>query len=85
MRWGAIGAIMALIACWFLMFAVKSAQTHLTRPLDLFAGWIDSHLDIKLIPHEDIGAACLWLSIYFLILGFVPASVAGMFVRRHRL
>ena len=84
MCWGLVGAGFALVVCWFLMFTVKSSQPALTYPLERFASWLDSRLGVRLIPHEDIGAAFVWLSGYFLLLGFLPASVAGMLVRRHK-
>jgi hypothetical protein len=84
MHWGLVGAGIALVVCWCLMFTVKSAQPVLTLPLDRFMGWLDSRFGVRLVPHEDIGAAFLWLSVYFLILGFIPASVAALLVRRHR-
>ena len=83
-RWGLVGAGIALVVCWFLMFTAKGVQPVLTFPLDQLVGWLDSHLGVALIPHEDIGAAFLWLSLYFLMLGFLPASIAGIVVRRHR-
>ena len=84
MRWGLVGAGIALVVCWFLMFTVKGVQPLLTFPVDRFAGWLDSRLGVRLIPHEGIESAFLCLSVYFLLLGFLPASVAGMLAGRHR-
>ncbi len=82
MRCGFLGACIALVLCWLLIFTVKSVQPVLTFPLDSFVRWVDSRFGVTLIPHEDIGAAFIWLSVYFLMLGFLPASVAGILLRR---
>lgn len=82
LRWGFLGAGAALVICWLLMFTAKSVQPILTFPLDSVVGWIDSKYGVMLIPHENIAASFVWLSVYFLALGFLPASVAGMVLRR---
>lgn len=47
------------------------------RPMDLLLDWLKAHGTI-LIPHEDIGAAILWLTVYFATVGCVLGGLIGL-------
>ena len=59
------------------MFTAKEMQPVMLRPMDLVLDWLKAR-GTTLIPHEDIGAAMLWLTVYFVTIGGLVGGMIGL-------